>query len=104
LVSSVQQSLAELITVRDAEGPPALDEATRRLGMLTNKQASNADSLAQAQRAVDRLTAALQGANTLLNAAGPPRLGPGSPGLTMPPITSCDLKQSPGLTPLIDDF
>lgn len=102
-VRNVEAALSELISVRDAEAPPALDEATRLIQRLTAAPATPAVTLAQAEAALSLLTAARDGASFFISALGAPRtaLG-GAPPITQP--NSCEPFQSPGSAGLIDDF
>jgi hypothetical protein len=102
LTGSLPGSLSELVTIRDARGTPALDEASRWRDRLASNPGTAGATLDSAQKVVDLLGAALNGATTLLGAVGPARQG-SLPGSGPPPI-SCEIEKSPGLLPLIDDF
>jgi hypothetical protein len=102
LGASLTGALADLITIRDSRGGPALDEASRWRDRLSSNANTAAGALETAQKVVDLLSAAMRGAQTVLDAIGPARQGTlpdsGPPGIT------CDIEKSPGLLPLIDDF
>ncbi|MEO8181283.1 MAG: hypothetical protein ABI895_20800 [Deltaproteobacteria bacterium] len=99
-------SLADLITIRDSRGGPALDEAKRWRDRLSNNTNTAPGALESAQKVLDLLTAVMNGASAVLDAVGPARQGsvPGGAPSAVPPAFSCDIKKSPALVPLIDDF
>jgi hypothetical protein len=108
LVESVEAALSDLLSVRDAEGPPAIDEATRLVDRLTTAPATPPAMLQRAQAALARLTAVRSSASLLIDALGPPRQGPftGTPTGAPPNMmaNTCDPYQTPGSNGLIDDF
>ncbi|MEY4545004.1 MAG: hypothetical protein RL685_1199 [Pseudomonadota bacterium] len=105
LVTHLTTALAELLSVRDAESLPAIDEGTRLLERLGATNTSVA-ALAQAQNALTLLNATRDSASRLIDAVGPTRQGPttGNPVMPSQPQTVCQAFQSTGSNGLIDDF
>jgi hypothetical protein len=110
LVSSLKDALTDLLSVRDAEGPPAIDEASRLVARLTATPASPPTLLDQAQAALALLSAARASTSLLIDVLGPARQGPTTPGGPLPDATptqpqlTCEPFSSPGTSGLIDDF
>jgi hypothetical protein len=109
LVDSVQAALSDLLSVRDAESPAAIDEATRLVDRLATAPATPPATLQQAQAALALLSAVRSSAALLIDALGPPRQGPFNGGTPTgaPPIVqpnACESFTSPGSNGLIDDF
>jgi hypothetical protein len=102
LAGALPGSLADLITLRDARSPVALDEASRWLDRVSSDPYTVPATLASAQATVDRLRAVLGNATNVLAAVGPARQSNATG--SVPPALVCDVKKSPGLAPLIDDF
>jgi len=104
LEAALPGSLSDLITIRDSRGRTALDEASRWRDRLSSNSNTAAGALQTAQQVVDLLTAVMNGAQSLLDAVGPARLASAPGGAPPSNGPACDLKKSPGLVPLIDDF
>jgi hypothetical protein len=105
LGASLPGSLADLITIRDARGAAARDEASRWRDRLSSNTNTAAGALESAQKVVDLLDAVINGSKAVLAAVGPARQG-SMPGGFVPPVTTptCDITTSSGVMPLIDDF
>lgn len=109
LVASLEAALPDLLSVRDAEGPPAIDESSRLIDRLTAAPATPLATVQQAQAALSLLTAVRTSASVLIDALGPPRHQPfnGGTPIGAPPIAqpnTCEPYTSPGTNGLIDDF
>jgi hypothetical protein len=104
--AAIATALADLIPVRDVEGPALLEEATRVAQRLQATAASSGDPIGSANAAVRvRNAAELLGASTtrsdaVIDAAGEPR---GAPGAEPPPV-DCTPAVAAGTLPIIDDF
>ncbi|MEY2931825.1 MAG: hypothetical protein RL033_2574 [Pseudomonadota bacterium] len=110
LVTNLNAALPDLLSVRDAESTPAIDEATRLVERLTATPASPANLLEQAQATLGLLSSARASTSLLIDVLGPARQGPMTgtgplpdPSPTQPQVT-CEPFQSPGGNGLIDDF
>jgi hypothetical protein len=106
LGASIDASLADLIPVRDVEGPALLEEAIRIGERLRATAATssdpirNANALVRVRDAAQLLEAATVSAGAVIDAAGAPR---DTPGIGTPGV-DCTVAVAAGSMPLIDDF
>jgi hypothetical protein len=103
--SNVAKAIGDLLPVRDVEGAAILEEASRIGQNLSDNAQSSGDlgtanALLRVRAAVDKLRAATQAANDVIDAAGDPRPTPGPAA----PSSVCNPTRATGASPLIDDF